>query len=106
MKKIIGIFIVMLLIGTVLPVTGIFIDNDFTKLDWENNSSITIDFDQQIEILMKFGRLPSLSTCIIVNDSIAWSNAYGFSDISQQKSATTDTLYMAYRQRSIPRKFY
>lgn len=43
---------------------------------------------------MKIAHKPSISCCIIKNDAIAWSQAYGFFDIGNNKQATTDTLYL------------
>jgi CubicO group peptidase (beta-lactamase class C family) len=43
---------------------------------------------------MLLGYMPSLSTCIIKNNSIAWSKAYGFSNLQSQNEASIDTIYM------------
>jgi CubicO group peptidase (beta-lactamase class C family) len=95
MKKIICIIILTILVGTsVLPVSGIVIENKILEIERLNISIKTADIDEEIQNLMKFGRVPSLSTCIIKDDVIVWSNAYGFADKSQQISATIDTNYM------------
>ena len=54
-----------------------------------------IDFDKKISLLMKIGSMPSISILIVKNDSIVWSNSYGYSDIKNKKDATCDTLYLA-----------
>jgi len=89
--KIIGIFIVMLFCTMMLFETNINVkgDNERTILTID-----VIDFNQEIEILMKLARTPSISACIIKDDDIAWSKAYGYSDLSQKKSATTDNIYI------------
>jgi CubicO group peptidase (beta-lactamase class C family) len=53
------------------------------------------DFDQKITFLMRLGHMPSLSACIINNDSIIWSKGYGLSDRRNNKQATEHTIYMA-----------
>ena len=44
---------------------------------------------------MKLNHMPSLSTCIIKNNSVVWSKGYGFYDIIHRKKASDDTIYMA-----------
>ena len=44
---------------------------------------------------MKLGHMPSLSACIIKNNSVVWSNGYGFYDLKNKKEASADTIYMA-----------
>ena len=51
-------------------------------------------FDLRIRLLMMLGSMPSFTTCIIKNSSIAWSKAYGFSDILRRERASKDTIYM------------
>lgn len=57
-----------------------------TKLD---------DLNQTIETLMQQGHMPSLSACIIKNNTIVWKNSYGYYNIKKQKEATEDTIYLA-----------
>jgi CubicO group peptidase (beta-lactamase class C family) len=57
-----------------------------------NQESLGI-FDRLITFLMKIGRFPSLSACIIDANEIVWSNGYGFYDLENEKTATTDTVY-------------
>ena len=52
------------------------------------------DFDEQILNHMKKGHMPSISACIIKNDSIVWSNNYGFYDVKNKKVPTVNTAYM------------
>ena len=54
----------------------------------------TLDFDKQIELLMKLGHMPSLVACVIKKDKVVWSHAYGYSDLAHEKAATMDTVYM------------
>lgn len=47
---------------------------------------------------MKLGNIPSLSGCIIKNDSVVWSGGYGYYDnyysIRHRKEASNDTIYL------------
>jgi CubicO group peptidase (beta-lactamase class C family) len=52
------------------------------------------NFDSKIDLLMKFGHMPSLSACIIKNDSIQWYKGYGYCDRSHKKIPTENTIYM------------
>ena len=51
---------------------------------------------------MSFTHIPSLSACIIKNDTIVWSKAFGWSDIYNLKKAKSDTIY---RVASITKTF-
>ena len=51
-------------------------------------------FDFKMKTLMKIGQCPSLSTCIVKNNSIAWSKSYGYSNVYSRKKATNNTIYM------------
>lgn len=68
-------------------------------LNQEHNQKQTIEyssnlFDTKIHVLMRLVGFPSLSACIIVDDEIIWSKAYGIYDKQNNKQATTDTIYM------------
>lgn len=52
------------------------------------------DFDEQIIYNMKKGHMPSISVCIIKNDSVLWSNGYGYANINKKINATEDTIYL------------
>jgi CubicO group peptidase (beta-lactamase class C family) len=52
------------------------------------------NFDQQIALYMKLGHMPSLSACIIKNNSVKWVNTYGYSNRETLNGATPDTIYM------------
>jgi CubicO group peptidase (beta-lactamase class C family) len=53
-----------------------------------------IIFDIKIRSLMKIAMLPSLVACVIANNSVVWSGAYGFSDVYLRKKATLDSIYL------------
>ena len=60
-----------------------------------NDLSYEDGFDENITYYMKQGHMPSISACIIKNDSIVWSKGYGLYDIKNNKEATDQTVYMA-----------
>lgn len=51
-------------------------------------------FDQKIMFYMKLGHMPSLTACIIKNNTVKWCNAYGDADRETRTAATLDTIYM------------
>ena len=51
-------------------------------------------FDIYMTLLMKLAHKPSVSACIIINNSVVWSQGYGLYDIENNKPATLDTLYL------------
>lgn len=51
------------------------------------------NFDKKINFLMKVGHMPSLSACIIKNNSVVWSKGYGEFDKENNKKASNDTIY-------------
>ena len=91
MKKLISIIVIGLLIGCSFGVQGVFL-----KKPSEETTNTDLDdflFDKKIELLMKMGRLPSLSASIINGDEVTWSNSYGFYDLENRKPATENTIY-------------
>ncbi len=42
---------------------------------------------------MRISRVPSISACIIRNNTMIWSQGYGFYNLEHKKSATSNTLY-------------
>ena len=60
----------------------------------ENNSLEKQNFDKKIQLLMKLAHMPSLSTCVIKNESVVWSKTYGYYDLKNKKLATQNTIYM------------
>ena len=50
-------------------------------------------FDLKVKLLMRLSHIPSFTCGVIKNNSIVWSNAYGYLDIYKRKKATIDTIY-------------
>lgn len=94
-KKIIALVITVLFIGIIIsPVTTGSSRNDIiNKFEYGGDSNELL-FDRFITILMKLAHKPSVSACIIINDSAVWSKGYGLYDIENNKPATSDTLYL------------
>jgi len=59
----------------------------------ENIGLSDTDFDQKILHYMKLGHMPSLVACIIKNNTIVWSKAYGKYKYYQNKDASLDVIY-------------
>jgi len=91
-KKLATFVIIALFIGIAFsPVTEGFNNIDKNIQLLENNEFL---FDNYITFLTKFAHKPSVSACIIINDSVVWSKGYGLYDIENNKPATPDTLYL------------
>jgi CubicO group peptidase (beta-lactamase class C family) len=96
MKKIIGILICILFLYVgIFPGIQGFRIND-VKFRHRINTTLEdgYDFDKKIENIMWLTLMPSLSVCIIKNNSVKWSNAYGYANIRQNIPAETDHAYM------------
>jgi len=50
-------------------------------------------FDLKMKTLMRIGSYPSISTCIIKNESIVLEKFYGFRDIKNLKKPDSETIY-------------
>ncbi len=51
-------------------------------------------FDQKISFLMRLAGFSALSACIIQDDQVIWSNAYGSYDRDNHTPASTNTIYV------------
>jgi CubicO group peptidase (beta-lactamase class C family) len=57
------------------------------------NTATIQPVDLMIQLLMRISKVPSLSACLIRNNTIIWSKGYGLYDIEHKKTATDKTLY-------------
>ncbi len=90
------IFVVILLfIGTYInsAIGQDAIENKKLLLKEQSNSFEEWLFDLKIRTLLMIGRFPSLSGCIIKNDTVVWSKGYGWARPAKRPDA--DTVYMA-----------
>jgi CubicO group peptidase (beta-lactamase class C family) len=98
MKKIIGIFICMLLIASVFSSTVGSVesfgkDSNKSFLGIPVNANDDSSFDMKIKLLMWLSHIPSFTGGVIKNNSIVWEKSYGYSDIYRLKKATTDNIF-------------
>jgi len=90
LKKVIGIFIVTLLIATAFQsVSGNSINKEPKFIQTQDDI-----YDRAIEWLMDKGHFPSVSACIIKGNEVVWSNSYGYCDIENEFSPNENTVYM------------
>ena len=94
-KKIITLVIMSLFIGIIIShtISGIS-NNDNIPIVENDEELLNSFFDRYIKLLMRFAHKPSVSACVIVNESIVWSGGFGLYDIENNKMATTDPLYL------------
>lgn len=83
--------------GTILGIVILFVLGNFVPIISGNicdaTDIVADDFDSKIEDLMEYGHFPSVVACIIKNNTIAWSEAYGYSKYYIKKEATVDTVF-------------
>jgi len=79
-KQLISIMIIAVFLG--LSVQGIVINEALAKTTstTEEHHHIISDFlfDIYIRVLMRLAHKPSIVTCIIHDDEVIWSHAYGY----------------------------
>jgi len=98
MKKIFKIsvtfVIFQLLLSSVITATAI-IEIDEGSMDFSSKMGSLNDkiFDMKISLLMRLGRYPSVSTCIIKNGSVVWYKGYGYSKLLLRQKPTKDIIY-------------
>ena len=88
-KSILLLIIALLLFSSVVSSFESAYYLDENKVKQKDNDF----FDLKIKNLMKIGGLPSISACIIKNNSVVWNKAYGYADIENNVAATSKTLY-------------
>lgn len=88
--------LVVIFLLTAVSITTITVYADNNTFDALGHQSIfTTDIDEEISTLIDQAKIPSLSTCIIKNDSIVWYNGYGKYNKFLRLEPTKDTVYMA-----------
>jgi len=95
LKKFVVFGIIMVMVGTsaVSAFNG-KPSNNRIQDTIDDRGSTEVDFERKIAFYMKLGHMPSLQACIIKNNSIYWSQAFGESDRETPKNATLETIYM------------
>lgn len=51
------------------------------------------DIDETMKDLLDLGHIPGISACIIKNNSVLWSDGFGYRDIRHKIDATDDTVH-------------
>jgi len=93
-KKALSFFIIMFLFALPLTTSGYIYKDNSLKTKERFFSTDKLDFENNIEFLMKYGHFPSISACIINKDEVVWSDGFGFSDMENNILATDETVYM------------
>ena len=104
-KKIIGIIICTLLIGTIILPTSV--KTSETGIDTQKQNNISSDYssistnamvsnhsiDDFIINTMTDNHLPGLSATIVRNDTVVWTKSYGYANLSQNLTVKNTTLF-------------
>jgi len=100
MKSFMGTFIlvfaiILLLLSSSVNAVTISYPNEKISSSKANQKILSDDpaFDLRIKLAMRLGFFPSVSACIIKNDSIVWYNGYGRAKLVPKKEPTPDTIY-------------
>jgi CubicO group peptidase (beta-lactamase class C family) len=93
--------------GLVFGIIFLFVCINFTTISGKqifekNNTNFKLKkfnfesklFDLKINLLMKLAHMKSISACVIKNNTMVWSNGYGFSNRALLQSPTINTNYM------------
>lgn len=92
-RRCIPLIIILLITGALTaPLQATNIQPD----DESHRTTQTPDaiFDQHLSIIMRLAGFRSLAACIIKDDQVIWSNAYGSYDFPDKKPSNPDTIYI------------
>jgi CubicO group peptidase (beta-lactamase class C family) len=97
-KKLLSILLIIVIICSANSSALVINNTSLSKESLQTNNSKILNndnfFDFYIKILMRIGKIPSMSACIIKDNSVQWSKGYGYRDIENQKLANENTIYM------------
>lgn len=95
-KQLISIIIIGLLLGVTLAsiITTNAYAGTLTQANDQQQRLSDVLLNTYIRALLRLAHKPSLAACIIHQDEVVWSNAYGYYDRENKKKATTETLYL------------
>lgn len=94
-KQLLGVIIISIFLGASLQglvVKGLSTEYIASQEKMTGSSDMLLNV--YIKMLMRLAHKPSLVAGIIYGDELVWSHAYGYSDIENNKKATTQTLYL------------
>jgi CubicO group peptidase (beta-lactamase class C family) len=86
--------IITLFVCFVLFSPFIFFESEKTTYRHQNIEQENSVINRVIPMLMRIGRFPSLSTVVINDEQVVWSEGFGFTDLDVKKPATDQTIYM------------
>ena len=88
------LLVLFLFIGlNITSSTGKLSNNDKLSRLNENLDLFNI-FDFKMKLYMKLARAPSISACVIKNNTTVWSKGYGFYKSLPRKTPIENTIYM------------
>jgi len=95
LRKSLSLLIILLITGTgIIPASAVIVSKDVAVL-FNKQTYSSPDFDDNITLLIKQVRIPSLSACIVKNDRVVWYKGYGFYNMLLRKKPSSNTVYMA-----------
>jgi CubicO group peptidase (beta-lactamase class C family) len=96
-KKLFIFTIALVLIGTsIIPTITSIVNDNAQELSNDYKGLLSdISLNLRIKLWMKFGTIPALSACIIKNNSIIWSNGFGYYTKGPKLRPSSDTIYLA-----------
>jgi len=93
-KELICIFILNIFLIASISASG-FINNDsYLTEDFKHLSNEKLDFENSINLIMRYGHFPAISSCIVNENEVVWSDGFGFSDVEKGIAATDKTVFM------------
>ena len=89
--------IILLLLNSSITAITLSYQNEkvFSSKIYQKILSEDLNFDSRIKQIMRLGHFPSVSACIIKNDSIVWYNGYGKAKLFPKKEPSPNTIYPA-----------
>ena len=93
-----SLLIVILLVFLInISVGAVFTDNEIKNL-YSIKNEFEVDFNKQvanlrINLLMRLGHYPSVSACVINNESISWYGGYGRAKLFPKQEPSPNTIY-------------
>lgn len=85
---------IMLILTNLIPITvGTIVENNEQIYENKINQKNDKEFDLIIKLLMRLGKIPSISLCIINNENFTY-KGYGYSKLYARQKPNLDTVYM------------
>ncbi len=75
--------------GNIFQRYGLFQKKDLSTVKGLDET----DFNESLSEIMEIGHIPGISACIVKNNTLVWSDGFGYRDVYNQKNATDDTVH-------------